>query len=169
MNEWKNWSWINLITKHIGELVYPPPLKQSWVRLSNPMHPYGTFPLQLDDVIGTERYGNTYTSGQRIHAIYLYTQLSSQSAELVILSEAAVSRCKKNPQVAAIGSAWQLLCGQLVEAVVVGKLGSSWLDSYSDKMWGIYLGVLIWWETCCLTCTWENGGRVSVASSCSSL
>ena len=31
--------------------------------------------------------------------------------------------------------------------------GAPGLTAYSDRMWGIYSGVLIGWVTCCLTCT----------------
>ena len=70
----------------------------------------------------------------------------------------------------------QNLNAQEWETVGCGEGAPGW-TAYSDRMSGIYLWVLIWWEMCCLTCTWENGGRVSVAvkmhttltASCSSL
>ena len=93
---WKmHQKWINYYIQNslanLNWYIYPPPLKLSSCcspptlgralllnlefDFSCQPHPYGTFPLQLDDVIGTERW--QYMNGQRRRATS--TQLSSQT------------------------------------------------------------------------------------------
>ena len=116
------------------------------------------FPLATWWCHGTERWAVHEWPEE---TCYLYTQLSSQTVEVCWYQvKLQLLWCKTSPQV--VGSAWQMVC-ELVEAVVVGELGACGWAAYSDRMRGIYSGVLIWWETCCLTCTGDNRGRVCVA------
>ena len=99
-----------------------------WSLLFQP-HSYGTFPLQLDDVIGTKQW--QYMSGQRRRA----TSTHSWARKLQRCGDTKWSCSCRDAKIfhRLLGKHGQLACG-LVEVVMVGELGGlgsdclQWLD-----------------------------------------
>ena len=192
-----------LITKYLGELEYPPasdgvrglsdtytlcglssccgpptlgacPLHNLEFAFSCQPHLYGTSPLQLDDVIGTERW--QYMSGQRRRA----TSTHSWVHKLIVVHTAhklrrcadtkwSCSCCDAKDLHRGLHKSEGLLLvwwgfwgggGMWRRELQAGQLTLIGCGEYTQEC--SFDGKCVWNEKC-LTCTGENGGGVIVA------
>ena len=155
-----------LTTKQLGKfkLVYPraPPLKlssccgpptlgacplaQSWVCFLMPTPFLWDFPLQLDDVMARSD-GSTWVV--RGDVLPPHTVELTNCGGVPIPSEAAVVVMQKIST-----GCWVGMTNGMWFGWEIGGLATRLLTLI--RCLGIYSGVLIWWEMCCLTCIWEK-------------